>query len=202
MSIVLIKLRLGRFAWKPVEIGEKINLRFNRFIAGLCTPSQVLDQRLRMDLLLDVHWRCVYDKIGPILVVLPAPDKLWVQITVPRLISDTNRALLIHPHYRLEFGRRNVPSLRFVVRKRFNFLLFLLFRTVLRHKILYAICDTVNDSIILLNSASTLAAKSDSIWYTSVNSANAQRPYLPLLLTPGTQYVSIVAFFSFASSRR
>jgi site-specific recombinase XerD len=35
-----------------------------------------------------------------------------------------------------------------------------------------------------------------------VNSENAQRPCLPLLFTPGTQYVSIEDFFSLASSRR
>lgn len=44
-----------------------------------------------------------------------------------------------------------------------------------------------NCSIILLNSASTFFAKSTSIWYTSVNSAKAQRPYCLRLFTPGTQ---------------
>ena len=42
-------------------------------------------------------------------------------------------------------------------------------------------------AIILLNSLSTLALKSDSIWYTSVNSAKAQRPYCPVWFTPGIQ---------------
>jgi hypothetical protein len=36
----------------------------------------------------------------------------------------------------------------------------------------------------------------------SVNSANAQRPWDFRWFTPGTQYVSIVAFFSLASSPR
>ena len=44
--------------------------------------------------------------------------------------------------------------------------------------------------------------KPSAISWTSVNSAKAQRPCVPRLLTPGTQYVSMVAFFSFASSRR
>src|SRR5262245_24917424 len=57
-------------------------------------------------------------------------------------------------------------------------------------------------AIIRSNSASTFALKSASIWYTSVNSANAQRPYVFRLFTPGTQYTSIVDFFSFASSPR
>jgi hypothetical protein len=46
---------------------------------------------------------------------------------------------------------------------------------------------STTDSIILLNSAATFASKSDSILYTSVNSAKAQRPWRPSLLTPGIQ---------------
>ncbi len=41
-----------------------------------------------MDLLLDVEWWGLDDKITPVLFVLPSPEKLWIDVSVtvvPRL---------------------------------------------------------------------------------------------------------------------
>jgi hypothetical protein len=47
-----------------------------------CSRSRVVDQGLWVDLLLNVERRGVDDEVGPILLVLPAPDELRVEIAV------------------------------------------------------------------------------------------------------------------------
>ena len=54
-------------------------------------PAQVVDERLRVDLLLDVERRRLHDEVGPILRVLAAPDELRVKVSVAPLVGDLDR---------------------------------------------------------------------------------------------------------------
>src|SRR5690606_6240554 len=60
----------------------------------LRAAHEIVDDRLGVDLLLNVERRRVDDEVGPILLVLAAPDELR--------IADLNLALLLKlPHLRL-----------------------------------------------------------------------------------------------------
>ena len=50
-------------------------------------PQQVVDQHLRVDLLLDVERRRVNDEIAPVLLILAAPDELRVEVGVARVFQ-------------------------------------------------------------------------------------------------------------------
>src|SRR5690606_15429027 len=67
-------LRVG----EPVEIGEEVrHVGLGR--AGLLGAAlEIVDDRLGVDLLLDVEGRRVDDEVGPVLRVLAAPDELRV----------------------------------------------------------------------------------------------------------------------------
>ena len=67
---------------------------------------QVVDQRLGVNLLLDVEGRGVDDEIGPVLLVLAAPDELRVEVTVTLplfILQSRDAALAGHAHRRLLF---------------------------------------------------------------------------------------------------
>ena len=53
----------------------------------LALPHQVVDEDFGMDALLDVEGRRVDDEVGPVLLVLAAPDQLGVQIAVAALVG-------------------------------------------------------------------------------------------------------------------
>jgi len=59
MRVVLVKLGLGAVVGQTVEVGKHVDLRIGRLLIGLALALEVIDQHLRMDLLLDVERRCV-----------------------------------------------------------------------------------------------------------------------------------------------
>ncbi len=65
-----------------------------------------------MDLLLYVEGRRVNDKVGPVLRIFAAPDKLGIEIAVPALVRNTNRTQVFIVHDRLVLGCRYVQPLR------------------------------------------------------------------------------------------
>ena len=130
---------------------------------SLRLAQQVVDQHLGMDLLLDVERRGMDDEIAPVLLVLAAPDELRVEVAVAALVGDADRVLLVLLQDRLVFGGGDVLPLGLVVLERLDGLLAVgCFLAIVTSSAL-AGC-AVTDSIILLNSPSTLASKSASIW--------------------------------------
>ena len=61
-----------------------------------------------MDLLLDVERRRVHDQVGPVLLVLAAPDELRVEVAVAPLVGHADRVLLVLPHHGLKLGSGNI----------------------------------------------------------------------------------------------
>src|SRR3990172_9780536 len=76
------------------------------------------DQRLGVDLLLDVERRRVDHEVAPVLLVLAAPDELQVQVAVAGLIGDAHRVLRLLLQHRLVFRGRDVPARRLLVAER------------------------------------------------------------------------------------
>ena len=60
------------------------------------------------------------DQIAPVLLVLPAPDELRVEVAVPPLVGHADRALLFLLHDRLVLGGGDVLPLVRVVREGFD----------------------------------------------------------------------------------
>ena len=76
------------------RLERQIRLDF-RAVTGLPAPeppAQVVDEHLRVDLLLDEERRRLHDEIGPVLRVLAAPDELRVEVAVAPLAGDLDRA--------------------------------------------------------------------------------------------------------------
>ena len=146
----------------PLKSANRSAVSLPGFVLALARlAQQVVDQHLGVDLLLDVERRGVDDEIAPVLLILAAPDELRIEVAVAALIGHADRALLILLQHGLIFGRRDVLPLRLVVLERFDGLGGGLF---FGHRYCpYAAVCTVTDSIILLNSPSTLALKSASI---------------------------------------
>ena len=74
----------------------------------LALPHQVVDEDLGMDALLDVERRRVDDEVGPVLLVLAAPDQLRVQIAVAAFVGDAEGGLIVFLHQRLMLGAGKV----------------------------------------------------------------------------------------------
>src|SRR3954465_7926393 len=72
-----------------------------------------------MNLFLDVEGGRLADKIAPVLVVLPAPDELRIEVGVARVSNLLPRNLLGLEH-RLVLGGRDVQPFVVGVAKRFN----------------------------------------------------------------------------------
>jgi hypothetical protein len=91
---VLVELGHCLLVGQPVEAGEEVRHRRCRLIAPLLAlPQQIVDQDLRVHLLLDVERRRLDDQVGPVLLVLAAPDELRVQVAVAPLIGQPDRVL-------------------------------------------------------------------------------------------------------------
>ena len=73
-----------------------------------------------MDLFLDVERRGVDDQVGPVLLILAAPDELRIEIAVAALVGDADRVLLVLLHHRLVFGGGDVLARGLVVLERFD----------------------------------------------------------------------------------
>ena len=114
-----VELRLIDAFGYAVEVGKEIEL------LGLCRlvffglPEQIVDQHLGVHLFLDIEGWCLHHQLGPVLLILAAPDQLRVQVAVARLlflrqfgaaarIAHLDRYLIVFPHHRLVFGGGDV----------------------------------------------------------------------------------------------
>ena len=98
--------------------------------------QQVVDQHLGVDFLLDVERRRVHHEVGPVLLILAAPDQLRVQVAVAALVGHADGALLLLLHHRLIFGGGDVLAPGLLVRERFDglrALFFVAIAIVFRH---------------------------------------------------------------------
>src|SRR5438105_14203099 len=75
-----------------------------------------------MYLLLDVEWRRLDDEVAPVLVVLPAPDELWIEVGVARVPNFLSSEVLGLEN-RLVLGGRDVQALVVGMTERLDFLL-------------------------------------------------------------------------------
>ena len=104
---VLVEIDLfGEVVVKAVEIGEQVKLR--RFF-GLDAGSQVVDQRLRVNLLLDVDRHGGDFERHLVELVLPLPDKLRIERWIAR-IEHTLGMQLVLLGKRAEFARGDVGA--------------------------------------------------------------------------------------------
>ena len=93
--------------------------------------QQVVDQHLGVHLFLDVERRGVHHQIGPVLLILAAPDQLRVQVAVAGLlfvrqfgaaarVAHLHRGLIVFLHHRLVFGGGDVLAGGLVVGEGFD----------------------------------------------------------------------------------
>ena len=79
---MLVKFGLG-LRIDAVEVGEEVRHLGVRLPPILGLTFQILDDRLGMDFFLNVEGRRLHDEIGPVLLVLAAPDELRVTYLEP-----------------------------------------------------------------------------------------------------------------------
>ena len=131
VGVVLVELGLGAVVGQAVEVGEEVNLFGGLAWPGSLTPGpspggrgeealEVVDQDLGVDLFLDVDRRGVDDEVGPVLLVLAAPDQLRVEVAVAALVGDAHGRLLVLLHHRLVFGGGDVLASGVVVLEGFD----------------------------------------------------------------------------------
>src|SRR4051812_45946669 len=76
---------------------------------------EILDERLRMDLLVDVYRDAQRLQVGQILGVLPAPHELWVRCSIPTAAPprelDRRRRLVVLADEPTQLIRGDVRSL-------------------------------------------------------------------------------------------
>ena len=125
VAVVAVELGPGVGVGQAVEVGEEVQLRVgraraDRLRARLAAPAQVVDQRLGVDLLLDVERRRVDDEVGGILPILAAPHQLRIEIAVAAFVGDAHRRTLVLLHHRLVFGGGDVLARGLVVDEGFD----------------------------------------------------------------------------------
>jgi hypothetical protein len=69
-------------------------------------------------LLLDVERRRLDNQVGPVLLVLAAPDELRVEIAIAPLIGEADRGFVLLIHDRLELGCGDVAPLILMAQRR------------------------------------------------------------------------------------
>ena len=92
---MLVKLGLVHAFRHAVEVAEEVDLVAGLRAALPCRAQEVVDQDLGVDLLLNVERRRLDDEVAPVLVVLPAPDELRVEVAVAALIRHADGVLLV-----------------------------------------------------------------------------------------------------------
>src|SRR5436309_634899 len=114
-----------------------------------------------MNLFLDVD-RCRLDnEIAPVLLILTAPDQLWIEVAVPAFVCHADRGLFLLLQHRLVLGGWNVLPLGFLVPDRLDGFI-ALGRLLFRHDAVFpCAARPATRSIILSNSLSIFALKSD-----------------------------------------
>ncbi len=112
---MLIELCLVHALRDAVKIREEVDLESRGLRIGLpCLPEEVVDQHLRVDLLLYVEWRGIDDKIAPVLVILSAPDELGIEVNIAGIPGRPGTCMLLID-YRLMLGGGDVLPLRLTV---------------------------------------------------------------------------------------
>ena len=139
---MLVELGFGLLGGQPVEVGEQVGeTRLDVVVFGaprlLALPHQVVDQYLGMHALLDVEGRRVDDEVGPVLLVLAAPDQLRVQVAVAPGVGELDGTLLRVLHQRLVLGAGQVLAAGVLVPERIHRLLSCLFRS--RHLLTFLV---------------------------------------------------------------
>ena len=73
-----------------------------------------------MDFFLNVEGRGGNHEVGPVLLVLPPPDELGVEVAVAAFVSDADRSPFVAVHDGLELGGGNVSPVGILVDKGFD----------------------------------------------------------------------------------
>ena len=89
------------------EVGAAVRIGGPALAEG---GAQVLDQRLGVDLLLEVDGRGLDDEVGPVGEVLAAPDELRVEVGVAALPGGADRVAVGVGEDGLELGRGDVGA--------------------------------------------------------------------------------------------
>ena len=111
-QVVLVELGLRLGAREAVKVGEEVEVRARLLrLPRFRLPEQIIDQDFGMHFLLDVERRRLDDEVAPILVVLPSPDKLRIEVRIARIAHLFPREVL---------GRRNVATLVVLMREGFD----------------------------------------------------------------------------------
>ena len=105
---------------QAVEVGEHIQLLPLILPAFLGLPHQVGDERLGVDLLLDVERRHVDHQVGQVLLVLAPPYQLGIQVPVAALVGLAQGRFLLLLHHGLVLGGGNVGARVFLVAEGFD----------------------------------------------------------------------------------
>ena len=113
---MLVELSLVHTLGDAVEVREQIR----RELAGLVLTllrgaKQIVDQYLRVDLLLNVERWSMNDEIAPILLILPAPHELGIKVPIAPFVGHADGADLALLEYRLMLGSWNILPLGLVV---------------------------------------------------------------------------------------
>ena len=113
VGVVLVELGAGVFIRQPIEIGKEVELE-TRLVGDLirlhflAVASQVVDQHLGVDLLLDEERRRLRNEVGGVLLIFAPPDELGIEVTVAPLIGNPERAAVVPFHDSLVLGSGDV----------------------------------------------------------------------------------------------
>ncbi|MDZ7711765.1 MAG: hypothetical protein U5L06_00940 [Rhodovibrio sp.] len=134
VPLVLVEFQLGVLvALKAVEVREHVGFVGLRLALGGGAAAQVLDDRLGVNLLLDVDRHGVDLQAAAVLLVLAAPDQLRVQVrfaavelrvfvrVVAIAVLGHRRLALVLTDQPLQLGRGNVGPRRLPVAEGFDF---------------------------------------------------------------------------------
>ena len=106
--VVGVELGLVRALGDAVEVVEEIELHLG--CSFLALAQEVINERLGMHLLLNVERRGVDDEVAPVLLILPTPDELGIEVGIAR-IPHLARLLMLPLHDGLLLGAGDVLAL-------------------------------------------------------------------------------------------
>jgi len=86
---------LGFFGGKAVEVGQEVHLGIPGSFPGLGLEAEVVDEDFGVDFFLDVERGSLHDQVRPVLLILPPPNQLRIQVPVPPFVSHFHRRLTL-----------------------------------------------------------------------------------------------------------
>ena len=108
---MLVKLGLIRALGNAIEVGKQVGGNLPGIVLTfLGGAQQIVDQHLGVYLFLNVERRCVDNEVAPVLLILAAPDKLWVKVGIARVANLLGLLLFLLQHG-LKLRRRDVFAL-------------------------------------------------------------------------------------------